>query len=203
MGVGGGGGGAGATEDFGKRRIAAERRAQRERVGQEAHERFEAGMGAVSDRGADGKIRLARVAEQKTGPPREQHLEERGPLAASDVAQRAGEVGRKCKIFCRSRVGHRGRAGMIGRQVEDGCVGQRALPKSQTFCRRGSGQSLGLPRNIIGKLHGHLGQFGCTARGLSAVECGEVAHDYARRPTVGDEVVDRENKHGLAGLSHE
>src|SRR5262249_35750424 len=139
-------------------------------------------------------IVLSAVAIQQHLNGRQQRHEQRRSLASTERLQSARQVLRKLEAHCRAIVARPRRSRSIRRQFQYRQLRQRFLPISTLLLQRLAPQALSLPQRIVRVLDRQLRQRRGQSCAESFVEQRELVSHHARRPAIGDDVVQRENQ---------
>ncbi len=179
-------------------RRAVEPGAEHEGVDEEADQPLQLGVGAAGDRGPDAHVVLPRPAREQELPRRQQRHEGGGPLARSELPQRAGGLRGDGDLAVRSPHSGDGGTGTVRGDLEEGRRPRQALPPvAQLALQRFPGEALPLPDGEVGVLHRELRERRRLPAGERLVEDGDLAHQHVHAPRVADHVVQGEERRVL------
>ncbi|MNC30615.1 hypothetical protein D3C75_789040 [compost metagenome] len=159
-------------------------------VDEEADQPFQLQAVAVGDRHADVERALAAVARQHDGIGCQEHMEQRGVGCHRQCSQALGEGLWQAHVEAAALVAFDLRANAVGRQLQHfEVVFQAGLPVVDLRLHLPLGQPLALPGGEVGVLHRQWLDGLRLARGGGVVGSGELAHQQAHRPAIGDDMV--------------
>ena len=169
--------------------------AQRQGIDKETDERLKLSVIAVGYRRPDDEVPLTTVAAHENLKGCEQCHVERGVVCLAQSAQTLRQVGiqRQCNHIATETLSWRSRP--VGWKLQQfRCACQLRFPVVQLPLQALTLQILALPDGKVGILDGK-GWQGCwltlAERGIQG---GQLAQQHARRPTVGRNVVQREQQ---------
>ncbi len=175
--------------------VAGQAGAQHQGVEEEADQALHLRVVAAGDGRAHHDVVLPGVAAQHE-LERRQHRHERGDaLALAQLRERGGHVAGQLPADIASRVSRLPGTGEVGGQLQLGRAGELLPPPLELGLQRLALQPLALPRREVAVVHRRLGQRRGLSRGKRGVEGGELAHEHAHGPAVGDDVVHRHQQH--------
>ena len=181
------------------RRSPGEVEPQRQAVDEETDQRLDLDPAAVGHGRADHQVFLAGQSGQKRRPASEYRHEERRPAAQAERLERRREP--LVELHRRGRAGVvlPRRTGAIARQVQNRRrARQRAPPVVAVLLEIDSGEPVALPDRVIRILDRQVRQRVDPAFAEGGIERAQLAFQDARRPAVGNDVVQGDEEHMLA-----
>ncbi|CAE6772668.1 hypothetical protein CFBP1159_22020 [Xanthomonas arboricola pv. corylina] len=174
----------------------AQRYPKRHHVHEKADQRFDFRPLPVRDRGADHDFFLATQPRHQHRPRTQQGHEQGCTLTLGHRAQGAGERIRQGERYGSALVALPGRPRQVERQVKQHRrVLQLLPPERQLSLQRHSLQTLALPLGVVRILYCQSRQRIRQPLSDGRVERADLADDHTDRPTVGDDVVLRQQQH--------
>ncbi|MDH6228213.1 hypothetical protein M2169_005183 [Streptomyces sp. MJP52] len=170
------------------------RGAQHDGGGEEADGAFQVGAGAARGEGAHGDVVLPGPAGQQCLAGGGQGGEQGGVLLGGEGAQPGGDVGGDGEGVHGARPGLLAAARPVQGQGGRHGAAQSVRPVGQFAFQAVAGQPLALPHREVRVLGGHRRQVGRLAVGQGVVGGAEFLQHHARRPSVGDDVVGRQQQ---------
>ena len=182
-----------APQQLAKTRVARKVRAQDQRVDEESDQPFGLEPIAVGDRRAHDQVVVVRVAMQQQLERRQKCHELRCPVLAAQGLEPVMQVFRQDQRLVRAAERLHRRPGMVERQIDDGGgAGQLPLPIGDLAFEDVALQPLPLPLREVRVLNGRGGQGRGAAGAVREIKRRHFSNQYPRRPTVGDDVVHRQ-----------
>ena len=178
--------------------VARDIGAQHERIEEQPDQGLGFGELAVGAGRADHDVVLTGVAGQQHREHGLHDHEQRGVLGPPQVLERFRQLGRQQEDELVANTTLHCRAGVIGRQGQQWRRAVQPLsPVVQLRLQDRSAQPFPLPERVVGVLHRQCGQAGRRSRSprhQRSVQRGQLVHQDAHGPAVGDRVVQRQGQ---------
>ena len=182
-----------STQERAKARRTGQVAAQDDRREQDADGVAELGEHAVVDRRADEDVLLAGVAVQQNLEEGQERVEERAALAAGELLERHGRVGRQRQRAAGAAQAGDRRPGPVRREVQRrGRPLEHAPPVRELPAQNVLAQPRACPLRDVAELQCRLGERRRLPGGVRVVEHAQLAKEDDLRPLVEDDVVDED-----------
>ena len=173
---------------------------ERKGVDEEPDQVLQLAPGPVGDRRPDRDVALSAVARQERLQPRQQRHERCSAFPAAQRGQCIEQAGRELQALGRAPVTRCTRPRTIGRQVQGGRRPRELTPPvGQLALQHLALEPVPLPDRIVAVLHRQLRQAGGPTGDEGTIELAQLAGEYADRPSVHHDVMERDHEHVLVG----